>query len=160
MEDAIIPLAIFAAIAFVIHTLVDARLRRLHMKAAMDFNLRLLDRIGSIKEFNDFLQTEGGMKFMNSLTTSVPPKAASSPSHRILLASQIGTVLTVLGIGLLSLQGALAQSDEAVGFIITGVIALSIGVGFLVSAGVSFWLARQLNVLDARDANGRLRDAA
>lgn len=160
MDDAFAFLSIFGSGTFVVWTLVNGWLRRSHLKASMDFNLRLLDRIGSIKEFNEFLQTEGGTKFMSSLTTSVTAKPISSPSGRILLASQIGVVLSALGIGLLSLQSTLANTGEAVGFLITGVIALSIGLGFLVSAGVSFWLARTMNVLDSRDTVGRLRDAA
>jgi len=161
MDDAIAFISIFGSIAFVITTMINAWLRRTHLKAVTEFNLRLLDRIGSIKDFNDFLQTEGGAKFMSSLTTTATTKPVGSASARILLASQIGIVLSTLGIGLLSLQSTLvADADDAVGFVITGVIALSIGIGFIVSAGVSFWLARTLNVIDTGRTNHPLRDAA
>ncbi len=161
MEAALIAGTVFSAISFVIWTLANTWLRRTHLKAATEFNLRVLDRIGSIKDFSEFLQTEGGAKFMASLTTNVTVRPAGSPSGRILLASQVGIVLSALGIGLLSLQaGLVANSSDAVGFIIIGVIALSIGIGFVVSAGVSFWLARTLNVLDVAHDERRIRDAA
>jgi hypothetical protein len=151
----------FSALAFVVWTLVNAWLRRAHLKAVTDFNLRLLDRVGSIKDFNEFLHTDGGVNFMNSLTATATPPHGGSPSHRILLASQIGIIVTALGIGLLILQASLASDEpEAVGFIITGVISLSIGIGFLVSSAVSYWLARALGVLDRQAADRVLRDAA
>ena len=160
MEGAFVAAAVFSAISFVIWTLASTWLRRAHLKAATEFNLRLLDRIGSIKDFNEFLQTEGGANFMASLTT-VTARPAGSPSSRILLASQVGIVLSALGIGLLSLQaGLVTDASDAVGFIIIGVIALSIGIGFVISAGVSFWLAKTLNVLDTGREERRIRDAA
>ena len=151
-DEVVIFAAFFGAIAFVVWTLVTAGLRRLQLRATAEFNIRLLDRIGSIKDFNDFLQTEGGAKFMSSLTAATTVRQAVRPSQRILLASQVGAVMTTVGAGFLVLKALLAFNEPgAVGFTIVGVIALSIGVGFLVSSVVSYWVASRLGVLDASD---------
>jgi ABC-type transport system involved in cytochrome bd biosynthesis fused ATPase/permease subunit len=145
-DEVLVFVAFFGAVAFVVSTLVNARMRRLQLKAVSEFNVRLLDRIGSIKDFNDFMQTDGGAKFMNSLTAASTVRQATAPSHRIMLASQIGIVLSAVGIGFLLLQATLA-GQGAFGFTVIGAISLSIGLGFIISAGASYWLARRLGVL-------------
>ena len=146
-DEVFVFVAFFSAVAFVVYTLVNLRMRRLQLKAVSEFNIRLLDRIGSVKDFSDFVQTEGGAKFMNSLTVAAPAReAGSSSGHRIITASQIGVVLSMMGLGFLALQGIVGGSG-AYGFTVVGVVALSIGLGFLISAGTSYWLAKQLGVL-------------
>lgn len=149
-DEVFIFLAFFSAIAFVVYTMVTAGLRRMQLKATAEFNIRLLDRIGSIKDFNEFLQTEGGAKFMSSLTAATAARPGSRPSQRILLASQIGAVMSTVGVGFLVLKALLAFNEpSAVGFTVIGVVALSIGLGFLVSSAMSYWLANRLGVLDS-----------
>lgn len=145
-DEVFVFVAFFSAVAFVVYTLVNLRMRRLQLKAVSEFNIRLLDRIGSVKDFSDFVQTEGGAKFMNSLTVAAPAREAGSSGHRIITASQIGVVLSMVGLGFLALQGIVGGSG-AYGFTVVGVLALSIGLGFLISAGTSYWLAKQLGVL-------------
>ena len=145
-EEVLIFLGFFGAVAFVVSTLVNLRMRRLQLKAVSDFNIKLLDRIGSIKDFNDFMQTDGGTKFMNSLTAVSAVRHATAPTHRIMLASQVGIVLSSVGLGFLFLQLILA-GEGAYGFTVIGAISLSIGLGFLISAAASYWLATRLGVL-------------
>jgi len=98
-ELIIVP-ALFIMIGFVIWVLVNGRQRSLRLKLTTEFNSKLLDRIGSVKDFNDFLQTEGGVKFMDSLTVE---RSSSRPQDSILRATQIGIVLIMLGLGVLTL---------------------------------------------------------
>lgn len=160
MDEVVLFISLFSALSFVVWTIVNFWIRRAHLRAVTDFNLRLLDRVGSIKDFNEFLQTDGGVKFMSSLTASTTVRQGGSPGSRILFASQAGIVLSALGVGLLTLQARLVDEQGAVGFVITGVIALSIGVGFLLSAAASWWLARSLGVLDDLPPMPSRREAA
>lgn len=59
--------------------------RRQQLKLLTDFNSRLLDRIGSTKDFSDFLQTEGGAKLVDTLTAE---RGSTGPCERILRATQ------------------------------------------------------------------------
>jgi hypothetical protein len=147
-EIIILPI-LFSMIAFIAWTAMSTLQRRHHLKLMTDFNSRLLERIGSVKDFSEFLQTDGGAKFMNSLTVE---RGASGPRERILRTTTIGIVVSALGLGFLFLSRHFGtdaySSDMDEVLLIFGVIALSIGLGCLVSAAVSYYLARVLGVLE------------
>ena len=71
------------------------------------------------------------------------------PGQRILRAVQIGIVLCSAGIGcrMISWQ-TLLEPEGAEGFMVLGILLLSIGIGYLVSAAASFVLARTLGLYD------------
>ena len=153
-EMLIVP-SLFIMIGFITWVLAQSWQRRVHLKLATDFNTRLLDRIGSVKDFSDFLQTEGGTKFMDALTVE---RAAARPTDGILRAVQIGIVLLMLGLGLLALAwyftARSTNFDDYEGLTIIGVIAVSLGVGFVLAATASYRLARTLGVLDGNRHRG------
>jgi hypothetical protein len=139
-EIIIVPF-IFSTIGFVVWVAFNAWQRRQQVKLLTDFNSRLLERIGSVKDFSEFLQTDGGAKFIDRVTAGgTPPDVWMT----ILRAVQTGIVLLSLGVGLLLLAWMLRArypyGDFEV-FTITGTIALSLGVGFLLSGGASYRLA-------------------
>src|SRR5437867_13065808 len=144
-EISIVPF-IFSTIGFVVWVAFNAWQRRQQVKLLTDFNSRLLERIGSVKDFSEFLQTDGGAKFMDRVTAGgTPPDLRMA----ILRAVQTGIVLATLGIGLLVLAWKFTTSfpgDSQV-FTVVGVIALSLGVGFLLSGGASYRLATGLQRL-------------
>ena len=139
-EIIIVPF-IFSTIGFVVWVLVTGWQRRQHLRVMTDFNNKLLDRMGSVKDFSEFLQTDGGAKFIDRVTAG-----GTRPAIRwtILRSLQTGLVLLALGVGLILLAWIL-RSDFPYGethvFSVTGTIALSLGVGFLLSAGASFRIA-------------------
>lgn len=148
-EIIVVP-AFFLMVAFCVSVLVNAWQRHTRFKLMREINNKLLDRIGSVKDFNEFLQTEGGTRFMDSLTVE---RLTTRPQDGILRAVQIGIVLFVLGLGFLGLGSYFtarygASGDDFEILTVVGVIAGSLGVGFLVSAAASFRLAKSLGVLD------------
>jgi len=54
-------------------------------------------------------------------------------------------VMTLLGIGLVSMRGALP--DGAAALLLLGVIVLMPGLGFIISAGITWVLARRLGLM-------------
>ena len=154
-SEIIIAPAAFTLIGFIIWTLVSGWQRRLRLKLTTDFNNKLLDRIGSIKDFNEFLQTDGGARFMDSLTVE---RQTTRPQEGILRASQIGIVLMMLSLGFLTLGWYFSARYAAAGgdfemLTVIGVIALSLGLGFLISAAASYRVARSLGILDRRNGS-------
>ena len=145
--------AFFGMISFVVWTAITALQRRHHMKLMTDFNTRLLERVGSVKDFNDLLQTEGGARLMDNLKVE---RGSTRAEAGILRATQIGIVLLMLGLGLVGLGRYLTYRysafDEYEVLTIFGGIALSLGVGFLFSAAASYRLGKALGVLNR---NGR-----
>src|ERR1700681_3762783 len=87
--ELIVAPAAFTMVGFIIWVLATSWQRRLRLKLTTEFNSKLLDRIGSIKDFNEFLQTESGARFMDGLTIE---RQISRPQDGILRASQIGIV--------------------------------------------------------------------
>ena len=151
-SEVIIVPALFIMVGFVIWVVVNGWQRRLRLKLTTEFNSKLLDRIGSVKDFNDFLQTEGGAKFMDGLTIE---RSSTRPQDSILRASQIGIVLITLGCGCLVLDWYFSVRYASAGdtevLTVIGVIAASLGLGFLISAGVTYWLSKSWGLIQKKD---------
>jgi hypothetical protein len=140
-EIIIVPF-IFATIGFVVWVLVSGWQRRQQIRVMTDFNSQLLERMGSVKDFSEFLSTDGGAKFIDRVTAG----GGTRPEIRmtILRSVQTGLVLFALGIGLIVLawflRGDFPYGETHV-FSVSGTIALSLGIGFLLSAAASYRLA-------------------
>lgn len=150
-EIIIVP-AFFTMVAFIAWIGVNSSYRRQQLKHTAEFNGRLIERLGSVKDFSEFLQTEGGASLLNSF---VIERSSTSVHERILRASAVGVVFVALSLGFLFLGWYFTFIDHDA-FTIVGVIALSMGLGCIVSSGVSYRLAGALGVLngDGRRANG------
>ena len=143
----------FGMLGFVVWVVVNGWQRRQQVKVMTDFNSRLFDRLGSAKDFNDLLQSEGGARLIAALTAE---RGSTGARDRILRATQMGVVFVVLGVGFLFLDWRF-KFDDREAFIVIGVIVLSLGVGLLLSSGASYWVARILGVLDTTDGYGEGR---
>jgi hypothetical protein len=144
-EIIIVPF-IFSTIGFIVWVLVNGWQRRQHIRVMTEFNNRLLERMGTVKDFSEFLQTDGGAKFIDRVTAG-----GTRPEIRwtILRSLQTGLVLLALGVGLITLGFSSPSEwriDEARVLILTGTIALSLGVGFLLSAIGAYTVANRLQL--------------
>ena len=80
---------------------------------------------------------------------------------RILTPLQAGIVMVLLGIGLLSLRHAGPDMDTPM--LVFGTVVLMPGIGFIISAGVSWLLAAKLGLMPADTAGhkaGSIRPSA
>ena len=115
---------------------------------------RMLDKLGSVKDFSEFLHTPAGARFMHDLAAE--PQASDGPKQRILRAAQLGIVLSSLGLGLLALSffwSPYASDNGQTTFASLGVIALSLGIGFGVSAAASYRVSGALGLLGGRESS-------
>jgi membrane-bound ClpP family serine protease len=144
-SEVIIAPAAFTMVGFIVWTIVTGWQRHLQVKHMAEFNGRLVERLGSVKDLSEFLQTDGGAKMLNSLTIE---RVSTSVRERVLRGSAIGVVCIALSLGFLVL-GRMFMWEDHEGFTIIGVIALSLGLGFVVSSMVSYFLAKALRILDA-----------
>lgn len=138
----LIPIASFIMIGYIIKVFVDASRRSRQMKTAAEFHTKLLERIGSAEEFGRLLQSEGGQRFIESITVE-----RQDPLARIAGSLQTGIVMTAFSLGLMYLAGRVSHGNE--GFSILGVMFLTLGVGFIVSAVSAYVLARSHGVIAA-----------
>jgi hypothetical protein len=133
---------------------LNARKVSILIRARTELQTKLLDRIGSGHELAEFSQTEGGQRFLQALSMEPGESRISKgmPVDRILGSIQKGVILALLGLGFLFLSLRYRMLDPgAFLFTVVGVIALSLGIGFLVSAGVSYRLSRRFGLI----TNGR-----
>lgn len=133
-------LAFVFTVGWVIATLAEGRRRMLAIKARSELNNRILEKYASGREFLDFLQSDGGQKFLDTVTSE-----PSSPATRVLGSVQKGVIALALGFGLVSLPLLMGDNTEI--FKVFGVLALSLGAGFLVSALLSYRISRSLGLI-------------
>jgi hypothetical protein len=132
-------MCLLALIAWALYLSADLAKRQRRMKAQAELHSRLLDKFGSAREVVEFLQTPGGAQFLDRLS-----EERESPSGGILRSVHRGIILLVLGVGSLGLMGAYGWRDNPL--LVGGVLLVSLGTGFLISAVVSHRLARQLGL--------------
>jgi membrane-bound ClpP family serine protease len=143
-SETIIAPAAFIMISFVVWTIVTGWQRSQQVKRMAEFNGRLIERLGSVQDVAQFLQTEGGSKMLSSFTIE---RVSSSVRERVLRGAAIGVICIALSVGFLVL-GRIFTWEDYHGFTIIGVIALCLGLGFAASAAVSYFLAKGLGILD------------
>jgi hypothetical protein len=145
--DIVIPVAFFFLVGYIVWVWVSATQRKQRLRLMTEFHTRLLDKLGSVKDFGEFLQTDAGGRFMKDLAA----EPAAGTHDRILRAAQVGIVLIFLGLGLLVLGffwSPDAPESARQSFGAFGTISLSLGIGFVVSAAASYRLAGTLGLLN------------
>ena len=134
-------LAMFATIGWVVYLAADMSKRQRRMKAQAELHGRLLDKFSSAKEIAEFLQTSGGVQLLEGLSNDREPPAAG-----ILRSTHRGIVLMVVAIGCLGLTVPYGWEHNPL--LVIGVILLCLGIGFLISAGVSHRLSKTLGLME------------
>ena len=112
--------------------LVTVSIRRKHQG---EMQKALLDKFSSAHDFAEFMQSPAGQKYMMSFTDAV-----TSPRQAIIKTVQIGIVLMFAGVGLQN-----AQHYQLWLLDILGLLLMFVGVGFLISAAVSYFMAKKMD---------------
>ena len=127
----LVPFALFAMVFGIFW--LRYRQRQAQIRAQADFHKQLLDKFGSGQEFAEFLDGKGSQRFLEELWSQRPGN-----NERVLGTMRNGVVLTTLGLGMLVLSWTYLEQ-----FRVFGVLALALGVGFLIAAAISHRLSRQ-----------------
>ncbi|HXA86657.1 MAG TPA: hypothetical protein VNZ47_16350 [Candidatus Dormibacteraeota bacterium] len=101
-------------------------------KQKNDMQKALLEKFSSAHDFAEFMQSPAGQKYVLSFTDAV-----TSPSTSILNSIKTGFVLMFLGMGCLA-----GANGGWITFRI-GWVSFLVGVGFLISSGVAYFLTRK-----------------
>ncbi len=133
-------MTVIISVAWIVVNFAKGLKQRANTRTRADIYNRLIDKFGSAPEFIDFLKSDAGLSFIeeNVVQTAVP-------LSRILTAIQIGIVLSLLGAGLLitgNIFGGSLGGDLYIVLAVGGVIGLMIGLGFLISAAISYRLCK------------------
>ncbi len=122
---------------------------------------RLIDKFGSNQELAGYMETEAGKRFLEAAPIPVgfePAQRVPNAVARVLTPLQIGIVLVLLGIGFFLLRNVRGEMHEAM--LVLGTIALMPGLGFILSAGMTWFLAGRLGLIpESQTAGNRSRDS-
>ena len=145
-------LCVSAAVLWLTRAFLENRRWSRIFKLQVDVHSRLIDKFGTNQELLTYMQTDAGKRFLEAAPLAVNfdgqqtiPSRLPSAVARILTPLQIGTVLTLLGAGLLFIRHA--HPDLEISLLILGTLLLMPGLGFILSAGLTWILAGRLGLM-------------
>ncbi len=141
-------LCMLSALLWLTHVLLENRRWNRIFKLQTDVHGRLIERFGTSQEVLTYMGTDAGKRFLEATPIAVGFERQApvpSPVARVLTPLQIGIVMTLLGGGLISLRHSIA--DGGVALLVLGTVVLMPGLGFIISAGITWALARHLGLM-------------
>ena len=146
--------AFFIATFWIIRMVLENRRWGRIFKLQSDVHGRLIDKFSSNQELAAYMETEAGKRFLEA--APIPMNFGSEQRvpnavARVLTPVQIGVVLVLLGIGLLLLRHAGPDMDTPM--LVLGTVILMPGIGFIISAGITWFLAARLGLMPTRHSN-------
>lgn len=151
----IIMLAVILALLWLIRTLLENRRWSRMLKLQAEVHTKMIDRFGSNQELMAYMGTDAGRHFLEASPIAVEPqKGPQMPSMvaRVVVPLQIGIVLTLLGLGLISIRHYIPDGDAPL--LVFGILALMPGIGLMLAGGVSWALAQRLGLMPKPDERG------
>jgi Flp pilus assembly protein TadB len=119
-------------------------------KHRLELQKAILERVGSVKELAEFLTTEQGQRFLSALAP-----AHFRPHHHGLWTVRVGVVVLTVGVFLMvalhaPIFGSPAGMSPPPPLLLAIFLVIAVGLGMLLSAGVSFFIARALGLRSER----------
>jgi hypothetical protein len=146
----LIIVTVTTGVIWLIRTAIEHRRWQRSMRAQTELNTKLIDRFSSSEELLAYLQSPAGKTLIEpaALPQASPrPMPMNAPLSRIFWSLQSGIVVMALGMGLMIVGSNVdnAEGEQVLrGF---GIVLLLIGVGFSISAAVSFFLSQRLGLV-------------
>ncbi len=136
-------------LVWLIRTLVDYRRWNRLAKVQTEVHTKLLDRFTANNDLFAYIQSPAGSKFLQSspIMLDAAPRSVGAPLGRILWSVQGGIVLMAGGIGL-QVVSARVTDDASQPLHALGVLGIALGLGFLVSAIISFVISQRLGLIE------------
>jgi len=137
----------FATLIWIAYVVLETVRTRHRTRLTSELQAKLLERITSVNELAAFLNTDAGAQFLKRLQVE-----SVGPYDRMLRAMQAGIVLVILGAALFvwGWFSFLPDVPASVATALYGLatIFLALGVGFFVSAALSWRLSKQIGLID------------
>lgn len=147
-------LCILGALLWLTHVLLENRRWNRIFKLQTDVHGKLIERFGTSQEVLTYMGTEAGKRFLEATPIAVGferQEPVPSPVARVLTPLQIGVVMTLLGLGLILVRYSVP--DAAAPLLVLGTIVLTPGLGFIISAAITWVLARRLGLMPNQTQN-------
>jgi hypothetical protein len=147
------------ALLWVIRILLENRRWTRVFRLQSEVHSKLIDRFASNQELLHYMETEPGKRFLEAAPIPLAferDQRLPGGLTRILAPLQIGIVLTLFGLGLLGLAHRLPDIGRPL--LLFGTVALMPGLGFIISAIVTWRISAQLGLMPQTPPSRELSD--
>jgi hypothetical protein len=154
-EKIVEPLSILAAfacflgiLAWLFKQFLENRRWARIFKLQSDVHSRLIEKFGSTQELATYMETEAGRRFLEAAPIPInfeQDQRMPNAVARVLVPLQIGVVMVLLGVGFFLLRNV--NVEMHIPMLVLGTVALMPGIGFILSAGITWVLAGRLGLI-------------
>jgi tetrahydromethanopterin S-methyltransferase subunit G len=140
--------AVTSVLMWLVRAVIDHRRWLRLSRVQTEVHTKLMDRLTTNEDLLTYIQSPAGRRFLESAPIALDgePRPTGAPVGRMLWSLQAGIVLVALGIGFwFARQNVILEVAE--GFYVLGVIAIALGLGFVVSAVASYFISARLGLL-------------
>ncbi|MEO8659608.1 MAG: hypothetical protein ABI693_14140 [Bryobacteraceae bacterium] len=136
-------------LVWLVRTLIDYRRWSRLSKVQTEVHAKILERFSSNEELRSYMESPAGSGFLQSSPIRLDEGrlGPGAPLGRILWSLQGGIVLFAGGGGLQALSMRLGD-DAGKPIWAIGILALALGCGFIISAGISYLICRRLGLIE------------
>ncbi len=141
-------ICILGALLWLIHTLLENRRWGRIFRLQTEVHGKLIDKFGNGQELLTYMDTEAGKRFLEAAPIPVDLERGQRMPNavaRVLTPLQIGIVLSLLGSGFLFMRHSIPEIEQAL--FVLGVMGLMVGLGLILSAGITWLLAARLGLM-------------
>ncbi len=154
-------LCTLGAVIWLTRLFIDNRRWNRIFRLQSDVHGKLIEKFNTNQDLLIYMDTEAGKRFLEAAPIPVNFEAEQPMPNavaRVLTPLQIGIVLTLLGIGFHLMRNA--DRELNIPMLVLGTLTLMPGIGFIISAGVTWVLAGRLGLmpLDAHRNDGSRTD--
>jgi hypothetical protein len=142
----------FLAMVWIIRIFVESRRWNRAFRQQSEIHGRLIEKLGTSQELVAYMETEAGKRFLMASPIAAGPEFGQRMPNtvsRVLTSLSAGIVMTLLGIGFLLLRNAGPDMPEPM--LVLGTLLLMPGIGFILSAGVTWVLAQRLGLMPEKE---------
>jgi hypothetical protein len=140
-EDFFMTIVTFPLMFAFIGWLIWILLEWLRMRHKSQLQNRILEKFTTVQEFNDFIQSKEGNKFLKFISYN-----GLAPRQKILSSLSKGVIISFIGVSLI-LIGQIF-TEEMKYFLAFGIIFIALGLGFLVSTFISYTLSKKWGIIN------------
>jgi hypothetical protein len=146
-------LTVISLVYALLRQALEYRRWRRQIQIQTDIHTKLLDRMTNNQELLAYIETSAGRRFLEApmplMGAIQSPATSIAPVARIMWSVQIGVVVVFAGIGFLIARSSVDDVDLASVFQVMGSLAIAVGVGFVVSAMLSWALSQRMGLIAA-----------
>ena len=142
--------AAFCTLGWITRSMIEHRRWKHATKLQTDAHTKIIDRLASNEDLLAYIQSPNGQRY---LTASLGPatfeamlQPIGAPLGRILWSVQAGIVLAAAGLGLWFAKNSVIE-EAAQALQVVAILSIALGIGFVLSALVSYMLSRELGLV-------------